>query len=83
MDIRVAGSNAEDRGSLAEEEEPREGVALLEGALEELEQARDLLASLEHKVWGCRPCAALLADQGDENAMHDDALCFSTLQLCE
>ena len=47
----VAGSTDEGSGWLDEDEDAREGVALMEGALEELEQARDLLASLEQKVW--------------------------------
>ncbi len=41
-----------------EEEDAREGVALMEGALEELEQARDLLISLEQKVRDHSPCPA-------------------------
>ncbi|CAL8460865.1 g396 [Coccomyxa elongata] len=45
-----AGSKDEDESSLNEEEDAREGVALMGGALEELEQARDLLTSLEQKV---------------------------------
>ncbi|BDA41836.1 DNA repair protein RecN [Coccomyxa sp. Obi] len=45
-----AGSKDEDESSLNEEEDAREGVALMEGALEELEQARDLLTSMEQKV---------------------------------
>ncbi|EIE25588.1 P-loop containing nucleoside triphosphate hydrolase protein [Coccomyxa subellipsoidea C-169] len=45
-----ADSKDEGSGSIDEEEDAREGVALMEGALEELEQARDLLASMEQKV---------------------------------
>ncbi len=52
-----ADSKDEGSGSIDEEEDAREGVALMEGALEELEQARDLLASMEQKVRDCKAAA--------------------------
>ncbi len=60
MFFSPAGSKDEDESSLNEEEDAREGVALMEGALEELEQARDLLTSLEQKVRDHSPFAARL-----------------------
>lgn len=79
-----AGSKDEDESSLNEEEDAKEGVALMEGALEELEQARDLLTSMEQKVRDCSPCSARLLS-GDVMLHHagDDEQLQQKLGSCK